>query len=104
MSFNYLGQIDQVSGDGRSLFQMRSGLGSAASSKGGRSHLIEVNSIVVGGCFQCTFGFSKNVYDQKTMEELAEGYRKCLLDLIEHVKEAGGEYTSSDAEEFSRWR
>ena len=97
VSFNYLGQVDQVLDD-QSLFSAAENVtGPNHSEAGTRVHLLEINSIIAGGQLQVNWSYSRNVHRQETIEALAEEYIDQLRRLIVHCQspEAGG-YTPSD--------
>jgi non-ribosomal peptide synthase protein (TIGR01720 family) len=97
VSFNYLGQFDQVlSTDSR--FQIaKESSGRAHSRLGSRRHLLEVNALVAGGQLQLDWTYSSNLHQRATIESLAQGFLTALRSLIAHCQspEAGG-YTPSD--------
>jgi amino acid adenylation domain-containing protein/non-ribosomal peptide synthase protein (TIGR01720 family) len=97
VSFNYLGQIDQVLGD-EALFDLaREGRGPERSLRGERAHLIDINGGIVGGCLQMEWTYSANFHRRATIERLAEAFIAALQGLIAHCQspDAGG-YTPSD--------
>jgi non-ribosomal peptide synthase protein (TIGR01720 family) len=97
VSFNYLGQLDQVleekgvfGGAGESAGRMHSALGR-------RSHELEINAAVQGGRLQMAWTYSGKLHERKKVEELARKTVEKLEELIAHCRsaEAGG-YTPSD--------
>ncbi|MFD4562663.1 amino acid adenylation domain-containing protein, partial [Streptomyces sp. NPDC058469] len=105
VSFNYLGQSGRRpdahdAGEGRSADRFRpSGrdLGVAQSSEGDRPHLIEVNSQVVDGSLEMVWTYGGEVYDEGTVERLAQRYVDVLTRMIEYCCRPGvGGYTPSD--------
>jgi len=97
VSFNYLGQFDQLlSPDG--MFGMaKESSGSEYSLLGRRSHLLEINGFVAGGQLQLNWIYSSNLHQRAKVERLAEGFIAAVRSLIAHCQspEAGG-YTPSD--------
>ncbi|ARV58892.1 hypothetical protein BZZ01_09835 [Nostocales cyanobacterium HT-58-2] len=97
ISFNYLGQFDQVlSSD--NVFQLAQEFsGPTRSPKNSRKYLLEVNAAVIGGCLQLDWIYSKAVYRKVTIDNLAQSFVTALQTLITHCKssETGG-YTPSD--------
>ncbi|BAY66482.1 amino acid adenylation domain-containing protein [Calothrix brevissima NIES-22] len=95
--FNYLGQFDQAlstSGD----FQLASeSTGPSQSLQSDRTHLLEINALIVGGQLQITWTYSKNVHQCNTIENLAQDFILALQTLIAHClsPDAGG-YTPAD--------
>jgi non-ribosomal peptide synthase protein (TIGR01720 family) len=97
VSFNYLGQFDQVLSP-NSRFQIaKESSGPPHGHLGSRGHLLEVNAIVTGGQLQLDWTYSSNLHQRATIENLAQGFLKALRSLIAHCQspEAGG-YTPSD--------
>jgi non-ribosomal peptide synthase protein (TIGR01720 family) len=97
VTFNYLGQFDQVL-SGSSLFKWnRKSSGPDRSPLGIRRHLLEVIGLVVGGQLQLDWRYSENIHERRTIESLARGMVKALQSIIVHClsPEAGG-YTPSD--------
>jgi amino acid adenylation domain-containing protein/non-ribosomal peptide synthase protein (TIGR01720 family) len=102
VSFNYLGQFDQVlSPDG--LFELaKESSGSEHSQRSSRSHLVEVNGLIVEGQLQLNWTYSSNLHQQRTIEGLAQNFVATLRSLITHCQspEIGG-YTPSDFPEIN---
>jgi non-ribosomal peptide synthase protein (TIGR01720 family) len=97
VSFNYLGQFDQLLSPG-SMFQIaKESSGAEHSRLGSRLHLLEVNALVAGGQLQLDWTYSSKLHQRATIESLAQGFLKALRSLIAHCQspEAGG-YTPSD--------
>ena len=95
--FNYLGQTDGVLGDTGVFGIARESSGSQCSQMGMRQHLLDINSLIVGGQLQLSWSFSRNVHKRETIEQLAHDFIGCLEAIITHCQseEAGG-YTPSD--------
>jgi amino acid adenylation domain-containing protein/non-ribosomal peptide synthase protein (TIGR01720 family) len=97
VSFNYLGQLDQVI-SGSSLYQMApESVGSPYSPKGKRTHLLAFYGSVFGGQFQLGIEYSRNLHRKATIEKLAEDFMTSLREIITHC--TSGEtfaYTPSD--------
>ncbi|MBD2040609.1 non-ribosomal peptide synthetase [Microcoleus sp. FACHB-672] len=106
VSFNYLGQFDQVL-PASSLFALSStSPGLTCSPRGNRSYLLEINGFVVSEKLQIDWTYSQEIHQQSTIENLAQGFMAKLQTLIAHCQspDAGG-YTPSDFAEFqwSQW-
>jgi len=97
VSFNYLGQFDQMVGESPLCGFGKESPGEGRSQKGLRKHLLEVNSLVKSGALQVTWTYSENFHKYSTVEGLARGFTEALKSLIAHCSdsEAGG-YTPSD--------
>jgi amino acid adenylation domain-containing protein/non-ribosomal peptide synthase protein (TIGR01720 family) len=97
LSFNYLGQFDQVLG-GEGLFRpARESAGRVASPRTRRSHLLEVNGSIAGGRLRMDFSYGQSAHRRETVEALARGFETGLRRVIAHCRseEAGGR-TPSD--------
>jgi non-ribosomal peptide synthase protein (TIGR01720 family) len=97
VSFNYLGQLDQVLSKPPVLGLAKESSGPEHSRLGSRSHLLDVNGFVAEGRLQLDWTYSKNVHQRATVERLAQGFMEALQSLIAHCQspEVGG-YTPSD--------
>ncbi|MBE9211186.1 amino acid adenylation domain-containing protein [Plectonema cf. radiosum LEGE 06105] len=96
ISFNYLGQFDQTQfGDGWKFAQESNG--EIHSPLGQRSHLLEIDGLIINGRLQLDWRYSQNIHRQSSVENLANYYLQALEAIIAHClcKEAGG-YTPSD--------
>lgn len=84
ISFNYLGQFDQVLG-GSSLFQLASeSCGAFRSADCSRDCLIDIIALVVRGQLRIDCVYSANHYDPVTIETLMHNFIKSLQELIEN--------------------
>jgi non-ribosomal peptide synthase protein (TIGR01720 family) len=96
VSFNYLGQLDQVLPED-SIFRVLPSVGPLRSARDRRRHLIAVEGKVVGGCLRFAWIYSNNLHRRATVERLAEGFEQALRTLISHCRSAdAGSYTPSD--------
>jgi amino acid adenylation domain-containing protein/non-ribosomal peptide synthase protein (TIGR01720 family) len=86
ISFNYLGQFDQVLPE-TSLFALsKEASGPTRSPLGRRKHLIEINGRVDGGQLRMEWINSENVYQRATIEKIAEAYIQALRAIIAHCQ------------------
>ena len=96
ISFNYLGQFDQVQSATGWKFASES-TGQEQSSQHNREHRLDLNCLVVGGELQISWTYSSQVHQQETISDLAQGYLQHLTVLIEHCQsEDACGYTPSD--------
>jgi amino acid adenylation domain-containing protein/non-ribosomal peptide synthase protein (TIGR01720 family) len=97
VSFNYLGQFDWGMQAG-SLFKLApESIGPEHSQLGHRSHLLNINGIVVEGQLQLDWTYSENFHQRATIERWAQEYIEALRALIAHCKSpAAAGYTPSD--------
>jgi amino acid adenylation domain-containing protein/non-ribosomal peptide synthase protein (TIGR01720 family) len=96
VSFNYLGQFDQV-------LRASDVLGSAKEFKAEqsllnkRSHLLGVSGFIRAGRLEMTWAYSEKVHQRTTIERLALGFMEALKTLIAHCQsEESQGYTPSD--------
>jgi amino acid adenylation domain-containing protein/non-ribosomal peptide synthase protein (TIGR01720 family) len=86
MSFNYLGQFDQVAG-GDGVFQgAEESTGRSQSSRGMRTHLLDVNGMVAKGCLEFVWTYSEQLHRSETIERLAQTYAEELREIIAHCQ------------------
>lgn len=97
VTFNYLGQFDQVLSETSMFKPAAESTGNNQSPRGSRSCLIEVNSLIVGRQLRLNWTYSKALHQQTTVEKLAQAYIEKLRSLIIHCQSpnAGG-FTPSD--------
>jgi non-ribosomal peptide synthase protein (TIGR01720 family) len=97
VSFNYLGQFDSVLSPDAMFGPAEESSGPAYSQLGSRSHLLEINAFVTGGCLQVNWTYSSKLHQRATVESLASCFMTQLRALIAHCQspDAGG-YTPSD--------
>ena len=97
VSFNYLGQFDQMI-YGSTLFSLAAeSTGNARSLRDRRPHLLEVNGSVAGGQLWMIWTYSENIHDRATIERVAENFMKALRQLIDCCLSPNmGGYTPSD--------
>ncbi|MGV2836937.1 condensation domain-containing protein, partial [Pseudomonas shirazensis] len=97
ITFNYLGQFDQ-SFDEDSLFAPAAeNAGDERDSRAPLGNWLTLNSQVYGGELALSWSFSSEVFDDATVQRLADDYQATLLALIEHCCQvANGGVTPSD--------
>ncbi len=97
LSFNYLGQFDQILSPASPFKLTNESYGPRRSLRGNRRHLLEIAGSIVGGKLQLNWVYCKNIHRKKTIESLAQGFMKALRNLIDHCQSptAGG-FTPSD--------
>jgi amino acid adenylation domain-containing protein/non-ribosomal peptide synthase protein (TIGR01720 family) len=97
VSFNYLGQLDQVLSDSAPLWPAPEASGSELSPRGRRNQILEVGASVGGGRLLLRIAFSRNLHDEATIEALLDRFSAELQSLIDHCLTPGaGGYTPSD--------
>jgi amino acid adenylation domain-containing protein/non-ribosomal peptide synthase protein (TIGR01720 family) len=97
MSFNYLGQLDQVLPAGALLQPAAESAGAPRPPQAARRHLLEWTAAVSGGCLRISCAYSVRRHRPATVEGLLDALATGLRELIAHCRspEAGG-YTPSD--------
>jgi amino acid adenylation domain-containing protein/non-ribosomal peptide synthase protein (TIGR01720 family) len=94
ISFNYLGQLDQMCSPA-SLFSLAEApLEAMQSSLGQRSYLIEVDAYIKDGQLQVLWGYSSLLHRRETIQQLAGNFIEKVRALIQHCAER--KYTASD--------
>jgi amino acid adenylation domain-containing protein/non-ribosomal peptide synthase protein (TIGR01720 family) len=83
--FNYLGQFDQIQAQTGWKFADEP-TGSNYNLQQIRSHLLDINCLVVEGELQIEWGYSKNIHTHATVENLAQSYIQALRSLIQHCQ------------------
>jgi amino acid adenylation domain-containing protein/non-ribosomal peptide synthase protein (TIGR01720 family) len=106
VSFNYLGQFDQVLPKS-SLFMLSSEpSGPIRSPRGNRRYLLEINGFIASNKLQLDWTYSENIHRRESIENLATGFIESLRSLIQYCQspDTGG-CTPSDFAEFkwSQW-
>jgi len=92
VSFNYLGQFDQVTQDA-SLFEVANESGGRSQSiLAKRPYLLDVIGLVADGMLEMSWTYSQNIHQAATIERLAAGFIDALREIIAHClsPDAGG--------------
>jgi non-ribosomal peptide synthase protein (TIGR01720 family) len=86
VSFNYLGQVDNVVRAG-SMFQGASeDIGSQRSELGERSYELEVNATVSGGVLLVNWSYSGVEHERAEIEAIGASYTQALRQLLEECQ------------------
>ncbi|HEY0738442.1 MAG TPA: amino acid adenylation domain-containing protein [Herpetosiphonaceae bacterium] len=95
ISFNYLGQFDQVLPE--QTFGLAAEMVDPSSGLWSPGYLLEIQGGVVGGQLRLAWKYDPSQHQRATIERLAQDFRAALRDLIAHCQspDAGG-YTPSD--------
>ncbi|WP_448265490.1 amino acid adenylation domain-containing protein [Nostoc sp. DSM 114159] len=95
--FNYLGQFDRAISKSPLLRIAQESSGENYTPWRNRNYQLEIDGLVELGKLQLNLTYSKNLYQQSTIEHLAQTFIKKLTDLITHCQspQAGG-FTPSD--------
>ncbi len=95
--FNYLGQVDRLpgaEGDTKPLLDWES---PEHAPNDQRSHLLEVEGVVLGGCLRLAWKYSRNLHARATVEQIASRYAEILQSLVDQcINDQAGGFTPSD--------
>jgi amino acid adenylation domain-containing protein/non-ribosomal peptide synthase protein (TIGR01720 family) len=96
ISFNYLGQFDQVQSETGWKFASEP-TGASQSLKQTRDHLFDINTLIVEGELLINWTYDSHVHTRATVEKVAQSYIQAIRSIIEHCQlaETRG-YTPSD--------
>ncbi len=83
VSFNYLGQFDQVI-SAPAMFGTVKEWKSEQSRRGNRSHLMAVSGLIHSGKLEMEFAYSEKFHKKTTIERLSFGFMEVLRTLIAH--------------------
>lgn len=106
VSFNYLGQFDQLLPKSSLLILSSEPSGPLRSPRGNRRYLLEINGFIASNKLQLDWTYSESIHRRESIENLATGFIESLRSLIQYCQspDAGG-CTPSDFAEFkwSQW-
>ncbi|MEH2156362.1 MAG: amino acid adenylation domain-containing protein [Nostoc sp.] len=85
ISFNYLGQFDQVQSETGWKFAPESA-GASQSLKQTRDHLFDINALVVEGKLGIEWTYDSHIHTRSTVEKLAQSYIQSIRSIIEHCQ------------------
>jgi amino acid adenylation domain-containing protein/non-ribosomal peptide synthase protein (TIGR01720 family)/FkbM family methyltransferase len=101
ISFNYLGQLDQVLTEDSPFAPARESAGPLRSPRAARRYLIEVSGRVIGGRLEMIWRYAEGAHHRSTVERLAGWFIESMRSTIDHCLSAGaGGFTASDFAEF----
>ncbi len=97
ISFNYLGQFDNVN-ENRDLISLsKLSPGVSVSKANHRINIIDINSMISGGELVINFTYSDNLHKKETIDNLVKSYVAGLQNIIEHcIQPESKGYTPSD--------
>jgi amino acid adenylation domain-containing protein/non-ribosomal peptide synthase protein (TIGR01720 family) len=97
ISFNYLGQFNQVFW-GSSIFKPAGeSCGPTQPPEDQRRTLLDITGMIIDGRLEVNWTYSKNIHRRSSVEELARRFTESLGRLIAHCQSSeAGEYTPSD--------
>jgi amino acid adenylation domain-containing protein/non-ribosomal peptide synthase protein (TIGR01720 family) len=97
ISFNYLGQFDQLLNKSSLLQSASESVGHIHGLQNNRAHLLDINSMITGERLQIEWTYSTNFHQDTTIESLAQEFVQTLQKLITHcLSPENGGYTPSD--------
>ena len=94
ISFNYLGQFDNLQSDLFQLAHESTGLTTAAENK--MSHAIAINSSIIDSQLQMQWSYDRLLYQKETIANLTSSYLNYLQTIIVYCQTNTGSYTPSD--------
>ena len=95
VSFNYLGQFDQVLSGASPFRPALEYSGPSRTSTGTRSYLIDITARVVEGQFRASWTYSENIHERATLDRLARDFVTELKSLINSAVSSQGVQTFS---------
>jgi amino acid adenylation domain-containing protein/non-ribosomal peptide synthase protein (TIGR01720 family) len=111
ISFNYLGQFDQVIGHSKVFGVAGERGGGGQSGRNRRRYVVEISGMVVEGRLRMEWKYSERLHRRETIAGVAQRYVEILREMMEECRREGaGGYTPSDfplagmrQEELDRW-
>ena len=86
VSFNYLGQFDQMTAEAILFRPTAEPAGPTRNPRAHRTHLIEVGGMVTGGRLLLSLGYSTNLHRRETIERLGASLAAALRALLAHCQ------------------
>ena len=97
VSFNYLGQFNQVLANSEWFSSVKEVSEMNSSSRNLRSYLIDIKAYINNGQLQVEWVYSEAIHKRKRMEDLADEFMAALRRLIAHcLSDDAGGFTPSD--------
>lgn len=95
--FNYLGQMNEAIAKNSEWKFGKKSLILSRNRNCIRTHILEINCMIINNCLEMNFIYSRNIYKKETIKKFADCYQSALLSVIGHCRnpESGG-YTVSD--------
>ncbi len=87
VSFNYLGQLDQMLDDSALLLQAPESYGKTRHVSALRSRLLEINAYVIGRQLKIEWGYSNAFHRKQTIAGLAQRFVQALRSIIKECRE-----------------
>jgi len=84
ISFNYLGQWDNVTKQSKLFDSFIDLPDSSVGPKNQRIHILDINCQIMHGSFQTSWTYNKNHYNKETMQNLSADYIRVLKNIIIH--------------------
>ncbi|MEJ8545838.1 amino acid adenylation domain-containing protein [Brevibacillus borstelensis] len=97
ITFNYLGQFDNVFQKEQLLTILSDQIGSEFDANGTRDHLLYMNGLIINEQLEIVFEYSQNVHNTSTILHFANSFLASIRDWIEHcIHLEQKRYTPSD--------
>ncbi|MEO8446523.1 MAG: amino acid adenylation domain-containing protein [bacterium] len=95
--FNYLGQFSESIATGSDWKFGKDAIILDQNKQGQRSHLMEINAMIIDNKLKMEFTYSKNFHKEETIITFANLYKNSLIRIIQHCTETdSGGFTPSD--------
>ncbi len=87
ISFNYLGQLDNITTNKEKLFQnTQEKMGDMISPKSKCNHLLDINGYVILGKLNLDIRYISKLFSEKNIKEFSNLYKKSLINIIKHCQ------------------
>lgn len=86
ISFNYLGQFDQLQNHSQLIDQVIGFYGPSYRQESKRAHLIDVTGMIVAGNMQWSWLYSRSLFARETIQRFADLYLQALRRFVEQHK------------------
>jgi len=94
INFNYLGQFNQNTDE---FILLNTRVGSIISLNSKRTHMLDINCIILNGRLNVSFAYNRLQFKEETMQRLVEAYKKNLTRIMIHcLDKKHTELTPSD--------
>jgi non-ribosomal peptide synthase protein (TIGR01720 family) len=102
VSFNYLGQFDQILPDNGLVTPSRESSGPERSPRALRTHILAISARIIGQQLTMEIDYSRNIHHRSTIETLAQSIRRELEILVQEGQVASESiYTPSDFQDVT---
>jgi non-ribosomal peptide synthase protein (TIGR01720 family) len=96
ISFNYLGQFDQVFRRSKLFAPAQEPSGKTIAGANRRQHLVDVQAMVIEGKLRVSWSYSDALHRAETMEKIAASFMEALRELLVDLRQHGAEECSPE--------